>query len=429
MAMGGFICWAIALGVLAVGTLAALYVLRVGAALAIKRDREQHLRIVNEARRRAGKPPMTDADLPPEPAPERDELLEKFFGWMRGNNRGFEVEPAVVKDEVEAVRKPVAKPRAVVPVMAVEEVEEKSDAAKKRLVAMVLLEQAYRPLTQEKLQKLVEKAWGVEFVVGEGEEEWVTYVEVEVQGRIRGTGMIRCGGYMFLVNNWDSPYFDDSEKMAEQVKESRGRRALRECRAWRSADLLGEMGDLTREATYALLGKLAAELAGNTTLGVYMPEEHRFFPYDETLLRALLSEDPLGRLKASSFEWVPVMEKGDAELEAAIAEARARFGEFEEAFASRSITGSGKKSPYMVKAEFGEGDDAEHMWVEVTAIEGGKVLGFLRSSPVNLRGLVKDEAVTVKAADISDWIGMMNGVAIGNFTGPVIEKRLGGRLG
>jgi len=432
--MGGFTCWLIALGLAAAVALAGFYVVKVGAGLAIKRDREQHLRIVNEARRRTGKPPMTDADLPPEKPPERDELLENLFGWMRRDDqRGFSVGAPKESDEGEqvapartAAKIPERKSQraAALPVLPVLPVEDEKPSVLSDPV-VVLLESRQRPMDQAKLKACVERAWGVEITGDAAATEWVVYAGEEAPG------LISCGGYQFMFQSRGQSYFEDAKKSAAGIKELRTRQAVANCGAWRSIGTMPTSAGpgasaLDRATAYTLLGKLAAELAGNTTLGVYLPVEERFFPYDETTLKALMSDDPLGELQRAYIAWVPTMEDTDAELLAAIGHAKARFGEFEEAFASRAITGSGKKSPFLVKAAFRDGDATEHMWVEVAEVQGGIISGFLRSSPVELNNLVKDEEVTVAVQDISDWIATMNGKPLGNFTGPIIERRHAG---
>jgi uncharacterized protein YegJ (DUF2314 family) len=432
--MGGFGCWVIALVLLGVVGAVALYILKVGAVLAVKRDREQHLRILNEARRRVGKPPLTEADLPPEPPPERDELLERIFDFFRGKQRGFEVRtgetarpsakpaqshravlPVDDTDEEMEARRPT--PQRVLPISADEAAGDAGAESGKPRHSIVLLESSFRPMTEEKLRACVQKAWGVELSTDRSTTEWVVYA------KDGGPGLISCGGVMLMFQNFAGPYFQDAEAAAAETREMRMQDAIRRSRAHRTVVVMGAPPEVEREGIYALLCKLAVEIAGNTTLGVCLPEEGLFLPYGQGVLRAMLSENPLEALGHAEIEWVPIMDENDKELLDAIQIAKARFGEFEEAFASRAITGSGKKSPFLVKAEFSDGVNSEHMWVEVTAIEPGRVRGYLRSSPVNLPNLVQDEEVSVRKTDISDWIGTLNGESIGNFTGPVIEKR------
>lgn len=400
-------CWLLAIVGLSVAAVAFYYLARIGSALAVQRDRQQHLAIVNAARRRAGKPPITEADLPPEPEPERDPLIEKLLGTDPG--RGFDVLTPRVEPASPA-------PQPVVPLTSAPPTPASPVASATPKPVIVLLDAKPRDLTADRLRTAIEKAWGVAIPDTTDGTDWVVLTAA-------GMGMISCGGYQFMVENHATPYFPDPEAAASAVREARTQTAVRNGRAWRSVALLGDAPDLTDDAAYALLAKLAAELAGNDTLGIFLPRLERFFPYDTTTLKALLAEDPLTALREADIQWVPLMPSDDRELERAIAEARRRLGEFKEAFASRSITGSGKRSPYLVKARFGEEPATEHMWVEVTDIRGDRFTGVLRSTPLVVPDLVEGEVVTVLADDISDWIATLNGQPIGDFTAPVIRRR------
>lgn len=402
-------CWLLAILGLGVAAFAIYHLSRIGAALAVQRDRQQHLAIVNAARRRAGKPPITEADLPPEPEPESDPLIERLLGTTPG--RGFDV--LTPRNEPAPTPPP---PMPVVPLTAASPTPPSAPAAATAKPVIVLLDAQPRDLTADRLRAAIERAWGVAIPDTPGATDWVVLTPA-------GAGMISCGGYQFRVENHATPYFADPAAAASAIREARTQTAVRNCRAWRSVAILGDAPDLTEDAAYALLAKLAAELAGNDTLGLFFPRLERFFPYDTTTLKALLSDDPLTALREADIQWVPLMPSDDRELERAIAEARRRLGEFKEAFASRSITGSGKRSPYLIKARFGEDPDAEHMWVEVTDIRGDRFTGVLRSTPLVVPDLTEGEVVTVFADDISDWIATLNGQPIGNFTAPVIRRR------
>lgn len=381
MPLSSCCCWIFAL-LLTGGLAYGLYKLATQAgSAALEKDKLSHLDMLNQARARSGKRPLT--------------LQE------------FEAGRTETIDNPDVRRKHTP----------VEASHQEKPETSYTPASIVLLEREFREIEQPRLKALVEKAWGVEIndSTDDQSRERITYAGAPM-------GMISVGGYMFLFHNFPKPYFNLTEKEIEAVPEQRTRQAVRDSRSWRSVDFLGDPDAPDgpgRQAAYALLAKLAAELAGNGTLGLYFPELKRFFPYNDDTLRALGADDVLAELKKLHIEWVPVMSDDDTELIAAMDEARRRFGEFEDAFAERGPDGR----PFAIKAAFSDGDHTEHMWVEVTAIEAGRVLGFLRSSPVNIRGLTQDQRVTVNVTDISDWIGVSNGKPIGNFTGPIIQKR------
>lgn len=422
-------CWLLALGLL-VGLAAAIYYLsRMGAVLVVQRDRQRHLAIVNAARQRAGKPPLTLDELPPEPPPERDPLLEKLLGIDSAPGRGFAVLRSRADEQV--VRETtLTGDREALPVLPVATGEHGAEAGGRPgptepVGAMVvLLERRPRALERGRLVAAVERAWNVEIP----DEPAASATGDDHVVMTRGASgeevaTVACGGYRFVVENHLTSYFADPEPLAAQVGEMRAQQAVLQCGAWRSIAVVGETPELDEEGAYALLLKLAAELAGAGTLGVYLPRLERFFPYDETVLRAMLSERPLRELLEAKIAWAPVVSETDAELASAMAEARRRLGEFREAFAARSVTGGGKRSPFLVKARFTEGDACEHMWVEVTSIEDDRFTGVLRSAPVVLTGLTEGEQVTVREADISDWIATVGPWRRGDFTGEVLRRR------
>lgn len=395
------VCWLVAIGLTGGAGAAVYFVATKGGDMALKKEKESHLKLLNEARGRSGKRPLTmeefergDAALEENPIARAATAPPALPIGAKGAETGGSHAAAQEIPMAKVVATPVA------------------------MYTIVLLEKEFRSFDQPKLRGLVEKAWGVQFSGGEGATEWV------VCSPPPAPAMISCGGYRFLVHNVPKPYFAMSAAEVEAVAEERTRTAIRNSRAYRAVDLLKADGGeaLPRENAYALLGKLAAELAGNGTLGIYLPELKLFFPYTDATLKALMADDVIGSLESAKVDWVPVLEDDDEELIAAMAEARKRFREFEEAWA-RKKPGSG---PFVIKAAFTDGEHTEYMWVEVTDILIGIVTGFLRSSPVQVTGLVQDEEVIVNVGDISDWIAVMNGKTIGNFTGPIIERRQGG---
>lgn len=427
-------CWLLALAGMVGSAVAIYYVSRLGAALAIERDRQRHLAIVNAARRRAGKPPLTLEDLPPEPPPERDPLLERLLGIDSEAGRGFEVLPAT-SGRSEAGEAASAGPRsslpaggssstvAALPVVPVEGVGrgggrsgvgQRPGAGVRPVV--VLLERSGRELDRSRLVAAVERAWKVTMPDPPTPTDFV----VMAPG---GMATVVCGGYRFVVEQHVTSYFADPDSVAARAGEMRTQQAVRACRAWRAVSSVEETPELDEEAVYALLLKLAAELTGPDTLGVYLPRLERFFPYEETVLRAMLSERPLPALLEAKIAWAPVVSESDAELSAAMAEARRRLDEFREAFAARSVTGGGRHQPFLVKARFGEGSTSEHMWLEVSEVTSEGFVGRLRSSPVVVQGLAEGDEVAVRASDVSDWIAPMGDRRLGDFTGDVLRRR------
>jgi len=63
------------------------------------------------------------------------------------------------------------------------------------------------------------------------------------------------------------------------------------------------------------------------------------------------------------------------------------------------------------------------MWVEVTRWQGGDITGLLKNEPFNIPELHAGQIVTVKQADVFDYIRQYaDGTREGNETGVIIQK-------
>jgi uncharacterized protein YegJ (DUF2314 family) len=224
------------------------------------------------------------------------------------------------------------------------------------------------------------------------------------------------------VHNVAAPYFDDVEEVVEHCKKLRTRAAVAEHRAWTAIDLLrldSDNVEIEREA-YRLIGRLLAELADETDcLAIFDPASGALHPFDPETEQKLRSDDPLGALR----EWYhsPIVRVEDGELDAAVEEARTRWPEFVAAFESREANDD---RPYIVKGPFGEGDNVEFMWVEVTALEGDTVYGVLKNSPHAVPGLKEGDRVRVAVSDVCDWLCVVNDQSLGGFTVRAIDERM-----
>jgi uncharacterized protein YegJ (DUF2314 family) len=90
----------------------------------------------------------------------------------------------------------------------------------------------------------------------------------------------------------------------------------------------------------------------------------------------------------------------DPGLVAAAAEARRRWPEF---VAACSEPRPGRKCAVKYPAPI-KGGGHEHIWIMVTALGGETISGTLGNDPVEDIGLRFGAAVTIQAADVSDWL-------------------------
>lgn len=132
------------------------------------------------------------------------------------------------------------------------------------------------------------------------------------------------------------------------------------------------------------------------------------------ILAALLLSLATGVSCDSKKSNVRQIDKNDPRVAAAKAEAQRRWPEFEAAFKARD-----PKRAYAVKSPFPTKDgSSEHMWVQVRSIDGEKITGELDNDPVDDVGLKAGDSVTLKLADVEDWIVAEGAILAGGFSIP-----------
>jgi uncharacterized protein YegJ (DUF2314 family) len=160
-----------------------------------------------------------------------------------------------------------------------------------------------------------------------------------------------------------------------------------------------------------LIGKMAIPLIDSDVTAIYCFNTQRANLVDEELATALRDGRAFEIMSTMNFDPV-ITQYSHKKMDSAIAEAKRRFPEFEAAFHSRTTQGD----PFLVKLPFGEENSVEHMWVSVSAIEGGEIIGTLENKPMRQPGLKQGSTVTRPASDISDWIFKDGESVVGGFT-------------
>jgi uncharacterized protein YegJ (DUF2314 family) len=279
------------------------------------------------------------------------------------------------------------------------------------IISLVLLLRQPRYLDATILCQSVNQAWGIdlseagadatEFIVGDD-------TPIIIQSRL-GT---------YLVNNIPVPYIEDREQAARDAKELRVRKAVLEHQSWMSIDLLraGEPS-IDNEAAYRAIGALAAELINDDCLGAYCPETGRLSPFDDELGQRLKNDGAKAALDEPALAPVIQISAEDPRMVAAVATARERWPEFVLAFENRQ-----PGDAYLVKGKFGEGENVEHMWISVTALEAEKIYGRLENEPVNVADLHVGDRVQIELADLSDWMVANEAGPMGGFTLAVMTR-------
>lgn len=156
-------------------------------------------------------------------------------------------------------------------------------------------------------------------------------------------------------------------------------------------------------------------------MGAYLPDRGYLFQANEDFWRALATDDPLESL--CELVQLPVCDvaENDEEMERAMEEARRRFPEFVQAFLGR------RGESHHVKAPLEHHGRVEHIWIEVDAIEGNRIVGRLANDPIDLGPLRVGDGIVVDSDTISDWLYIdENGQMVGGFTIAVLNKRMSG---
>lgn len=243
------------------------------------------------------------------------------------------------------------------------------------------------------VRRAVETAWGQALPEGDEAGEFVVG-EVPLF-------VIRRDEEVFLVHAHDRPYLDDAEEAAESIPDLRSARAVVEHQAWVSVDVVG--ADLNDEAElrrlYGDVGRLLAELIDDDCQALLFPQFSELYPWDPEMHLGLKSGDPRGAARAFRPPPLSYVSGDDPRMIAAVDEARRRWDEFLTAFQSAD-----DRSRYAVKAPLSRGERTEFIWITVTACEGDAVYGELANDPLDLPGLQLGDRVTVKVAEINDWV-------------------------
>jgi uncharacterized protein YegJ (DUF2314 family) len=291
--------------------------------------------------------------------------------------------------------------------------EEEVGGEDRPMVSIALFQRVPRYLDSRALAAIVGEAWGGDY--GDGEEEGA-------DGFVVGSSPafpVKSPHGLFIVHNHDAPYFTDPEEVAEEVGELRLRKALLDHRAWIAVDLLAPSDEsLPREHFYPAIIRLIHDLADEDTLAVYRPETGQVNLWNHEVLETLLMPSGEERF-AGVVDEVPVIRVGrdDPAMAEAVAEARRRWDEFEEAFRGRS-----EGDRFSVKAALGAGERTEHIWVVVDGIAGGVVFGTLGNEPVDLPGYRLGSPVEVPVDEVEDWcVAPKEGEPLGLFTLAAVE--------
>jgi len=108
----------------------------------------------------------------------------------------------------------------------------------------------------------------------------------------------------------------------------------------------------------------------------------------------------------------------DREMNRAIAEARKTLPDFVALYRA----GTGERHAVKVAIPYDRG--REHIWMNLTAVEGDVFVGRIANDPVHLDSLHRGDSYRTGSAMVSDWNYMSGGQMYGSYTTRVAIKKL-----
>jgi uncharacterized protein YegJ (DUF2314 family) len=115
----------------------------------------------------------------------------------------------------------------------------------------------------------------------------------------------------------------------------------------------------------------------------------------------------------------------DAEMQAAMEEARRRLPEFRRALDQDARRTIPEFEGALVKARVSSTATgaAEHIWIEDAGFEDDMIVGTVSSEPHDLPEIAQGDWITVSPEAVSDWVYRHRGRTYGGFTVKVLQRR------
>ena len=261
-----------------------------------------------------------------------------------------------------------------------------------RMISLVLLLSQPRTLDAAIVARAVSRGWD-------------TKVPESAVSVIPPSFVVNSATGNYAINSVDKPYFADSAKLADEVKDLAIAGAVREHHAWISVDWLGNDDKADLRVIYQHISQVLVQLIGKDTLAVYSPDTDQFHLNDATLTEHLRSPDPLQSLipagvsNAQAAGNTVTIDDDDPQLLAAQAEARKNWPEFMQAYQARE-----KDQYFAVKGRILEGANVEYMWLQVTSIDDKLVHGKLDNDPETLKKVKRGAELHIPIDEVDDWL-------------------------
>jgi len=115
----------------------------------------------------------------------------------------------------------------------------------------------------------------------------------------------------------------------------------------------------------------------------------------------------------------------DAEMNAAIEEARRRLPEFRRALDEDARRVLPEIEGALVKAAVSSvaTGKTEHIWIEDAGFESDMIVGTVSSEPNQIPEVTKGDWIAISPDDLSDWVYRYGGRTFGGFTVKLMQRR------
>jgi uncharacterized protein YegJ (DUF2314 family) len=131
---------------------------------------------------------------------------------------------------------------------------------------------------------------------------------------------------------------------------------------------------------------------------------------------------PNHRTDSAEQDRIVEFQSSDAEMNAAIADARRTINDFLKVLASPKSDQQNfsVKAPYPTKSHPGQ----EHIWISNLSFDGKLLHGNVNDEPGDIADLKNGDRVSISPSQISDWMYLEDGKIVGGFTIRVIRNHM-----
>lgn len=205
-------------------------------------------------------------------------------------------------------------------------------------------------------------------------------------------------GFRFKILFAAHPYLPENakESIIAQSKNQVISDAVNLHRAFVSIHMDAETEPERRGLSREMLTKMVGALTDETTMAIWDTVTNGISDAPTFIHIASDSDDQSYLLQTDNMGQIGAVKSG--ELDAEIARARALIPDLISAVRAQP------NEAFFVKMKFEEGDDIEHMWVEVVSIVGEDLTGILLNQPSSLSNLKEGDNIKKDLADLSDLV-------------------------